>query len=95
MADYPKTRTTEKPVEMSDGKWEQTTNLPGLPNITKYTRWYGDTRIDLYNKRGDNIYTYTIIREPDMVSFHKIHAPSLQRAQKFFDRMMTSSRRSE
>jgi len=94
MANYPKTRTTEKTVKLPDG-WEQTTNIPGLPNITKYTRWYGDSKIDLYHKRGDNKYTYTITREPDIVSFHKIHAPSLQKAQKFFDRMMTSSRRSD
>jgi hypothetical protein len=85
MADYPKTRTTGK---MYDGKWwERTTNIPGLPNTTKYTRWYGDWRIALYHKRGNNEYTYRMDKYGKYITA-KFHAKSLKEAQDRVDLMI-------
>jgi hypothetical protein len=80
MANYPKTRTTRKIVKMSHGKWEQITDIPSLPDTTRYIRWYGDARIVLFHKKGDD--KYTLVRvEGDEWDVKKFRAKSLQRAQ--------------
>jgi IS30 family transposase len=94
MADYPKKRKTRTTVKMSDGKWERTTNIPGLPHTIKYTRWYGNYKVDLYHKKGDNRYTLVRMGRGDDWSAREYHVTSLQRAQKLVDLMMTSPRRS-
>jgi len=90
MANYPKPRTKEK---MVDGKWKQTTDIRGLPNTTKYTRWYSSNyKVDLYHKRESDIYTYFIIRmkRNGTSSFKEFHfnATTLQRAQEHVDLIM-------
>jgi len=89
MPKYPKPTITKRPANMYNGKWEKTTNLPGFPNTTKYTRWYENNRIDLYREGRSNLYTYTIVRDRDGAYIRsRFRAPSLQKAQDRVDLMI-------
>jgi len=88
MANYPKTRTK---VKMTNG-WERAAKPLELPNTTKYIRWYGNTRVDLFHKRGSKKYTYILVRMGrNGTSFKEFHfnATTLQRAQEHVDLIMT------
>jgi len=78
MANYPKTRKKDKIVKMADG-WEKTTNIPGLPDTTRYTRLYGNNKVYLYHKRGSNEYTYGMGQDGKYIT-EKFRAKSLQKA---------------
>jgi len=93
MANYSKTGTTNKTVKMPDSKWEQATK-PDLSDTTKYTRWYGDTKVELYHRRGDNKYTYSRVA-PYGSYFGDFHATSLKKAQERLDSYYGKPRRSD
>jgi len=88
MANYPKPRTKETTVK--DSKWRRVANPTDLPDTTKYTRWYGNTKVSLYhkkgekNKKGENIYTYERV-SPDRWYFANFYAASLKKAQERMD----------
>ena len=86
MANYPKTRKTDKIVKMSHGKWEQMVNISSLPDTTRYIRRYGNNRIVLLHKKGDDKYTLVKV-EGDDWDVKKFRAKSLQRAQDRADLM--------
>ena len=84
MANYPKPKTTKTTGKIS--KWERITDIPSLPDTTRYIRRYGNNRIVLLHKKGDDKYTLVKV-EGDDWDVKKFRAKSLQRAQDRADLM--------
>jgi hypothetical protein len=78
MANYPKTRKIETTEKI--GKWTRNTHVPGSPHTTRYTRWYGTSRANLYHEAGSNEYSYSLTHQDGSYITGKFRAKSLQRA---------------